>query len=211
MEPSINMNASMVAATPIQPAPQAPKKSRRIVRIVIVASVFIVGVIVGVVTANLTQQTDTSNEPTTVATEKQNKDTIHFSINDADSSGYNYEVSIDFAKKTLKFTKTSCDAENCETSPETTNATLTDAEVEKIRAALSNLDLENEDNNREEKLSLILGALEYIALGDEKMATKAEDESGEDTFYAFYDEYDLNNDGVVTYREFGDSYLDISQ
>ena len=43
------------------------------------------------------------------------------------------------------------------------------------------------------------------------MATKAEDESGEDTFYAFYDEYDLNNDGVVTYREFGDSYLDISQ
>ena len=130
---------------------------------------------------------------------------FEFVTEDGEIPGNTYIVTIGFEKKSLHVIEVSgCSALDCEVSNEESYTTLTDDELSKAKEILGKIDFSERYKHFDLKVSLA-SALNNIASDQKIISSKEKDE---ETYNNIYKKYDINNDGTVTGREFGNSYLD---
>ncbi|MBR4693598.1 MAG: hypothetical protein IKP07_02190 [Bacilli bacterium] len=145
------------------------------------------------------------NDECTCEKEKCLGNMFEFVTEDGGIPGNTYIVTMGFEKKSLHVIKVmGCSALDCEVSDEESYTTLTDDELSKVKEILSKIDFSERYKHFDLKVSLAK-ALNNIAT-DQKIISSKEKE--EETYNNVYKKYDINNDGTVTGREYGDSYLD---
>lgn len=132
---------------------------------------------------------------------------LNYHLESMGTPGGSYDVSINFSTKVVEVREVNyCSALDCESTTYNNKIELTDDELVKVRKIVEKIDFSDDTNDKnsdvKEHLSM---ALASIVRGDEVMHTRSESKEYYDDLYG---EDDLNKDGVVTRREFGDSCLD---
>ena len=124
------------------------------------------------------------------------KDVAKYYFEDNSIPGGNYYVEINYDTKSL-FVKEEnyCSAVDCDSSVEENTVVLSNDELATIKQVLAT-DFDE---------SSLGGALSSLAKNDEIMESK--DDHEEKYWLAIYAQDDLNMDGIITYREFGNAWL----
>ncbi len=129
---------------------------------------------------------------------------VSYHIFDGGAPGTAYEVELILDTKMVWVEKIpGCSALDCDVSSSNFRTTLTNEEFEKVMIVLNKIDFSTEDKHVRLK-SMLAAALYHIAADQGVFFSK---EENEESFNMYYKEYDDNNDGIVTQREFGNHYL----
>lgn len=126
--------------------------------------------------------------------EKQESEKIlEYKYTDEATPPTTYKIKLNFDTKELyAYEYESCSAVDCEGSESANTVILTDNEIEKIRTITETAGY-NKGHLSSALCSLVL---------DTKIFTTADEEEG-----SYEAEYDLDGDGTITYREFGNKFL----
>lgn len=201
------INTSIENSVQQSPAPEEPKpKKQNVIWIIIAAILVIAGIITCVVLLNRPKE-DSVPEPGPVVdgSKKQDDKNISFRVRDDSIPGGLYDIDINFSEKKLKVKKTRfCSAVDCDSITSEQEITMTDEEAAKIKKIIAKINIEDEDKDKQNKLYFAT-ALSEIVAGDSVISTREES----DYYDSLYGGEDLNKDGILTYRESGNSYLDI--
>lgn len=126
-----------------------------------------------------------------------NENILEYEYYDNYVPGASYVIKIDYENSSLYVKKTSfCSTVGCKPFTDEKNGKLTNEEIELIKKIIS-----KEDYNKD----YLSHALSNIVYGDDIMKRKEDDQQ---YWNDSYSKYDINNDGIVTYREFGDVFLE---
>lgn len=126
-----------------------------------------------------------------------NKIILEYTYSDEGTATTKYEIKLKNNKELYVKEISNCVVVNCESKTKENKIKINDSEKEKISKIIS------KDNYDKKILSTALSA---IVRNSEVMAKK---EAYASTWDITYKDADKDSDGVVTYREFGDSFLDI--
>ena len=165
---------------------------------------FIVGLILGIM---IQRQLDTKEPKDVVKCPEKEclANVIYFNINDGMIPGSSYEFNLNLETKDV-YVKVDhwCSYEGCNPTKTQGKGTLNDDEFAKAMKVIKKIDIN--DNDKQLKLkAAFASAIEKIAQGDAVFATK---ENSPNDFDSNYKMYDVDNNGIVTCKEFGDKYLD---
>ena len=188
---------------PQQPQVKKQKSSLAVIIILVILTISGIGFSIFELTQNMSLQSDKEKleqkissleakikeEPETPSVAD---DVLEYEHYDGFEPGANYNVKINYTTKELHIEVTNfCSAVDCPARTSEYSTTLTDTEIEKVKKITSKKDYD---------MNSLSSALESIAQDTEVMYPNR---------YGTYEaEYDLDKDGKVTRREFGDVFLD---